>query len=87
MVVNGFWVLSLVVENKHLGIRLEKIYAGKKKTKFSWIRQGIILQRDSKGTFYNGNESDESYNENKEQQQLPQGFTSSCYKIASPILL
>ena len=45
---------------------------------------------DSKGAFYNGNESDdndESYNENNEQQQLPEGFTNSCYKIVSPILL
>ena len=37
-----------------------------------------------------GNESDkddESYNENNEQQQLPERFANSCYKIASPILL
>ena len=54
--------------------------ASKKKAKFSWNRQEIILQRgmfrrilDSKSTFYNGNESDnndESYNENHDQQQL-----------------
>ena len=34
---------------------------------------------DSKGAFYNGNESDnddESYNENNEQQQLPKGFVN-----------
>ena len=45
---------------------------------------------DSKGEFYNGNEidnNDESYNENKEQQQLPEGFANSCYKIVLPILL
>ena len=45
---------------------------------------------DSEGTFYNGNEidnNDESYNENNEQQQLSQGFGSSCYKIDTPILL
>ena len=45
---------------------------------------------DSKGAFYNGNESDnddESYNENNEQHQLPEGFANSCYKIVSPILL
>ena len=67
----------------------------KKKTKFSWNRQGIKLERleeflDSKGAFYNGNESDnddESYNENNEQHQLPEGFANSCYKIVSPILL
>ena len=43
---------------------------------------------DSKSTSYNGNESDnddESYNENNEQQQLPEGFANSCYKV-SPIL-
>ena len=43
---------------------------------------------DSKGTFYNDNESDndgESYNENNEQQQ--KSFANSCYKIVSPILL
>ena len=43
---------------------------------------------DGKGAFYNGNESDndyESYHENNEQQQLPEGFASSCYKIVPPI--
>ena len=45
---------------------------------------------DSKGAFYNSNESDnddETYNENNKQQQLPEGFVNSCYKIVSPILL
>ena len=45
---------------------------------------------DSKGAFYNGNESDnhdESCNENNKQQQLPEGFVNSCYKIVSLILL
>ena len=45
---------------------------------------------DSKGAFYNVNESDnddESYNENNEQHQLPEGFANSCYKIVTPILL
>ena len=27
------------------------------------------------------------YNENNEQQQLPEGFANSCYKIVSTILL
>ena len=27
------------------------------------------------------------YYENNEQQQLPEGFVNSCYKIVSPILL
>ena len=77
--------------------KARKIYAGKKKTKFSWNRQGIIFQRgivrrflDIKGAFYNGNESDndnESNDGNNEQQQLPEGFANSCYKIVSPILL
>ena len=43
---------------------------------------------DSKGAFYNGNESgneDESYHENNEQQQLLEGFANSCYKIVPPI--
>ena len=43
---------------------------------------------DTKGAFYNDNESDnddESYYENNEQQQLPEGFASSCYKIVPPI--
>ena len=45
---------------------------------------------DSKGAFYNVNESgndDENYNEYNGQQQLPEGFASSCYKIVTPILL
>ena len=45
---------------------------------------------DSKGAFYNGNESDnhdERRNENNKQQQLPEGFVNSCYKIVSQILL
>ena len=45
---------------------------------------------DSKGVFYNGNESDnhdERCNENNKQQQLPEGFVNSCYKIVSLILL
>ena len=58
-----------------------KIHTSKKKAKFSWNRQGIILQErgwivefsDDKGAFYNGKESDnsdnddENYNENNEQ--------------------
>ena len=42
---------------------------------------------DSKGAFYNDNESDnddESYHESNEQQQLPEGFSNSCYKIVPP---
>ena len=54
--------------------------------KEEWLEEFL----DSKGAFYNGNESDnndESYNENNEQQQLPERFANSCYKIVSPILL
>ena len=45
---------------------------------------------DGKDTFYNGIESDnddESYNENNEQQQIPEGFVNNSYKIVSPIFL
>ena len=35
-------LLLLGVKNEKL--RISKIYVGKKKTKFSWNRQGIILQ-------------------------------------------
>ena len=58
----------------------ESYYKGK------WLEEFL----DSKGAFYNANESnndDEGYNENNEQQQLLEGFASSCYKIISPILL
>ena len=62
-------------------IKEKYIPTSKKKTKFSWNGQGIILQyrgwlvefSDGKGEFYNGNESDnsdnddENYNENNEQ--------------------
>ena len=43
---------------------------------------------DSKGAFYNVNESDnddESYNENNGQQELPEGFANSHYRIVTPI--
>ena len=43
---------------------------------------------DSKCAFYNGNESDnddESYHENNEQQQFPEGFANRCYKIVPPV--
>ena len=54
--------------------------------KEEWLEEFL----DSKGAFYNCNESDnddESYNENNEQQQLLEGFANSCYKVVSPILL
>ena len=44
---------------------------------------------DNKRAFYSLNESDnddENYNENNEQQQLPEGFANN-YKIVTPILL
>ena len=46
-----------------------------------WLEEFL----DSKGVFYNGNESDND--ENNEQQQLLEGFANICYKIVSPILL
>ena len=51
--------------------------------KEEWLEEFL----DSKGAFYNGNESDnddESYIENNEYQQLPKGFANSFYKIVSP---
>ena len=48
---------------------------------------------DGKSAFYNGSESDgsntddENYNENNDQQQLPEGFSKCCNKIFLPILL
>ena len=45
---------------------------------------------NSKGAFYNVNETDnddESCNENNGQQQLLEGFDNSCYKIVTSILL
>ena len=61
------------------------------------VQQGIYYKEewlgeslDSKGAFYNGNENDnddESYNENNEQQQIPEGFPNSCYKVVSSILV
>ena len=49
--------------------------------KEEWLEE--IL--DNKSAFCNGNES--GNDENNEQQQLPEGFANSCYKIVSPILL
>ena len=54
--------------------------------KEEWLEEFL----GSKGTFYNGEESDnddESYYENNEQQQLPEGFVNSCCRIVSSILL
>ena len=45
---------------------------------------------DSESAFYNVNKSDnhdDSYNESNGQQELPEGFANSCYKIVTPILL
>ena len=45
---------------------------------------------DNKVAFYSGNESDnddESYNEDNKQQQLPEGFANSFYKIVSLVLI
>ena len=80
----------------------EKYTPLKRKQNLAETRRGLYYKEEwleeflyNKGAFYNGNKSDddddddddESYNENKEQQQLTQGFASSCYKIVSPILL
>ena len=52
--------------------------------KEKWLEELL----DSKGAFYNVNESDnddESYNENNGQQELPEGFANSHYRIVTPI--
>ena len=57
--------------------------------KEEWIEEFL----EGEGAFYNGSESgdsdneDENNNENNDQQQLPEGFANSCYKIVPPILL
>ena len=50
------------------------------------IGRGMVRRiLDSKGAFYNDNESDND--ENNERQQLPEAFANSCYKIVSSVLL
>ena len=54
----------------------------------SYSKEERLEFLDSKCAFYNGNETDnddKSYHENNEQQQLPEGFANSCYKIVPPI--
>ena len=56
----------------------------------SCYKEERLEELGSKGEFYNVSESDNHYegcNENNKQQQLPDGFVNSCYKIVSPILL
>ena len=46
-----------------------------------YIEEWLEEVLDSKGAFYNGNESDnndESYDEINEQQQLAEGFANNC---------
>ena len=52
--------------------------------------RGSFQKEERLDAFYNVNESDnndESYNENNGQEELPEGFANSCYKIAKPVLL
>ena len=72
------------------------MYDGKKKTilaETDWGHYKEELLEEflaRKGAIYNRNEIDDgdaSYNENKEQQQFPEGSASSCKKIVSAILL
>ena len=54
----------------------------------SYSKEERLEFLDSKCAFYNGNETDnddKSYHENNEQQQLPEGFANSCYKIVPPV--
>ena len=75
MVVNEFRVLLLAVKIEKLGKRLEKMPV-KRRQNLAEIDRGsyykeesLVESLDSKGAFYNGNESDndnESYNKNNE---------------------
>ena len=97
VVVNEFWVLLLGVKNEKLGIRLGKHMPLKRRQNLAKTDRGSYYKEewleeslDSKCAFYNVNESDnddESYNENNGQQQLPEGFANSHYRIVTPILL
>ena len=54
----------------------------------SYYKEERLEFLDSKCAFYNGHEThndDKSYDENNEQQQLPEGFANSCYKIVAPV--
>ena len=57
--------------------------------KEEWLEEFL----DGKSAFYNDSESDgsdtddQNYNENNDQQQLPEGFSNCCNKIFFPILL
>ena len=48
------------------------------------IRMELLVQ--SKYKIKSADSDNETYNENNDQQQLPEGFANSCYKIVSPIL-
>ena len=70
MVVNEFWVLLLGVKNEKLEISLKKNVCGTTDRGSCYKEEGLEESLDSKGAFYNVNESDnddESYNENNEQ--------------------
>ena len=75
MVVNEFWVLLLAVKNEKLVKRLEKMPVKRRQNlaetdRGSYYKEEWLVESlDSKGAFYNGNESDndnESYNKNNE---------------------
>ena len=75
MIVNEFWILLLAVKYGKLGKRLEKMPVKRRQNLAETGRgpyykeEWLVKSLDSKGEFYNGNQSDndnESYNENNE---------------------
>ena len=49
------------------------------------IRMELLVQ--SKYKIKSADSDNETYNENNDQQQLPEGFANSCYKKAGPLIL
>ena len=96
MAVNQFWVLLLDVKIEKIGRTLQKRRPNLAETdrgsycnKEEWLGEFL----DGNSAFYKGSETDnsdnddENYHKNNDQQQLLEGFSNSCYKIVSPILL
>ena len=85
-------MVLLCIKNVKLGIRLEKKICWQnlaETDRGSYSKEERSVEfLDSKGAFYNSNQSDnddESYNENNEQQQSLEGFANSYCEIVSPI--
>ena len=78
------------VKNEKLVTTLEKNTCRKKEDKFSWNRQGIILQSrgmgefleqflDDKGAFYNGSESDDGDNNDENYTENMEAVVHRCF--------